>query len=214
MSRCPLWCPDNPQSTFWWIHRALWVCGSDTSRGQACAAGMYSSSHQIPDWGALELLCRGAVQHSLGARDVPGSRTGLTQKAQGFPGISLPMCGHSDHPAGAQDFCSAGSSARATGAAGCTNITQMEFLRGKWWCDQRNSDIRISDVNMREEELIIVILLFWITIPGHPSDGLVKLEGGYSIPAFWMSSLPPPNTANKGNSGYRTPHNSSVTNRK
>lgn len=92
---------------------------------------MYSSSHQIPDWGALELLCRGAVQHSLGARDVPGSRTGLTQKAQGFPGISLPMCGHSDHPAGAQDFCSAGSSARAAGAAGCTNITQMEFLSGK-----------------------------------------------------------------------------------
>lgn len=28
MSRCPLWCPDNPQSTFWWIHKSplgVWV---------------------------------------------------------------------------------------------------------------------------------------------------------------------------------------------
>lgn len=71
-------------------------------------AWMYSSSHQIPNWCALEFLCRGEVQHSLGARDGPGSCTGLTQNAQGFPGISLWMCGHSDHPAGAQDSCSAG----------------------------------------------------------------------------------------------------------
>lgn len=74
--------------------------------------------------------------------------------------------------------------------------------------------VKLIHINMWEQELIIVILIFWITIPRHRSDGLVKLEGGYSIPAFWMSSLPPPNTANEGNSGYRTHHNSSVTNTK
>lgn len=71
--------------------------------------------------------------------------------------------------------------------------------------------VRLIHMNMWEEELIIGILLFWITVPGHPSDGLVKLEVGNSVPAFWMTSLPHPNTGNLGNSGYRTPHKSSVT---
>lgn len=51
-------------------------------------------------------------------------------------------------------------------------------------------------MNLWEEELITEILLFWITIPGHPSDGLVKLEVGNSIPAFWMTSLTPPTQGN------------------
>lgn len=137
-------------------------------------AWMYGHSHQVHNRCTLELLCRGKAQHSPGARDVPGSCPGLTQGAQSYLDISLWPCGHSDCPAGTQDFCPAGWSARATGAAGCTNITQMELLSGKGWCDQGIQTwkyhmwVILIHMGMWEEELIIGILLFWITILGIP----------------------------------------------
>lgn len=56
------------------------------------------------------------------------------------------MCGHADHPAGNQDFCLAGRSARATGVAGCTNMYLAKVSKWKMMTRPEESRHRVSDV--------------------------------------------------------------------
>lgn len=56
------------------------------------------------------------------------------------------MCGHTDHLAGSQDFCSAGRLARATGVAGCTNIYLAQVSKWKTMTQPEESGHNVSDV--------------------------------------------------------------------